>query len=202
MIKKIVSLLGGLLFVFFSLYGQNPAFSIDYCKGLAVWFDSPTTSSLPPAWTINNGDVGTNPDQEWEQKSLPIGNGNFGANILGAVKSERITLNEKTLWMGGPGANSSAYWDMNREAAKYLPEIRKMLDEGNLAETEELVKREFQGKIDYNSSLFGTFTTMGEISIETNLNEDIISDYKRILNLDSSLAIVQFKDKNLRYQRS
>ena len=43
------------------------------------------------------------PAQNWEQEALPIGNGWMGASLFGGVSHERILLNEKTLWEGGPG---------------------------------------------------------------------------------------------------
>ena len=49
---------------------------------------------------------------------------------------------------------------------------------------------------------FGNFTIMGEFYVETGLDTLGISDYKRILSLDSALAVVQFKKNNVAYQRS
>ena len=43
---------------------------------------------------------------------------------------------------------------------------------------------------------------MGEFYVETGLDTLGISDYKRILSLDSALAVVQFKKNNVAYQRS
>ncbi len=38
----------------------------------------------------------------WEKWSLPIGNSGIGASVFGGVETERIQLNEKSLWSGGP----------------------------------------------------------------------------------------------------
>ena len=37
---------------------------------------------------------------QWEEYSLPLGNGQFGASIFGGVKVDEIQFNEKTLWSG------------------------------------------------------------------------------------------------------
>lgn len=37
---------------------------------------------------------------EWEEYSLPIGNGQFGASIFGGVRTDLIQFNDKTLWSG------------------------------------------------------------------------------------------------------
>ena len=42
----------------------------------------------------------TKPGTDWMTSSLPIGNGQFGATILGGVKRDDIQFNDKTLWKG------------------------------------------------------------------------------------------------------
>lgn len=65
--------------------------------------------------------------------SLPIGNGSLGGNVMGSIAAERITLNEKTLWRGGPNTEKGAayYWNVNKESAHLLPEIRQAFTDGN-----------------------------------------------------------------------
>ena len=36
------------------------------------------------------------------EEALPLGNGRLGAMVFGGPASERIMLNESTLWTGGP----------------------------------------------------------------------------------------------------
>ena len=38
--------------------------------------------------------------KQWEEYSLPLGNGQLGASIFGGVKRDEILFNEKTLWSG------------------------------------------------------------------------------------------------------
>ena len=40
---------------------------------------------------------------------------------------------------------------------------------------------------------FGSFTTLGEAYIETGLSEIGMTNYKRILSLDSAMAVVSFR---------
>ena len=37
---------------------------------------------------------------QWDEYSLPIGNGELGASIFGGVDTEEIIINNKTLWSG------------------------------------------------------------------------------------------------------
>lgn len=45
----------------------------------------------------------------WEQTSLPTGNGSLGMGIIGNLKSDKIVLNHKTLWAGGPSPKRPDY---------------------------------------------------------------------------------------------
>ena len=45
----------------------------------------------------------------WEQASLPLGNGSIGMGIMGEVKKDKIVLNHKTLWVGGPSPKRPDY---------------------------------------------------------------------------------------------
>ncbi len=40
------------------------------------------------------------PAQKWDEEALPIGNGRMGAMLFGGVGTERIQLNEQSLWSG------------------------------------------------------------------------------------------------------
>ena len=81
---------------FFSLVAKAQTSEV-----LSIWFDQPTSSTDTASLYDYN-------DREWENLSLPIGNGSIGANILGSVAVERITLNEKSLWRGGPNVSEDA----------------------------------------------------------------------------------------------
>lgn len=96
-------------------------------KGWSIWFDKPNNLDGRASWYAPTA------DKSWESNSLPIGNGSLGGNILGSVTAERITLNEKTLWRGGPNTEKGAdyYWNVNKESAHLLPEIRQAFVEGN-----------------------------------------------------------------------
>ena len=194
----------------------------DFKGGLTIWFDRPTTLAnkaiwwghTPEMWKGENkpesaGDTAQNPDAEWESQSLPLGNGSLGANIMGSVEAERITFNEKTLWRGGPNtsAGTDAYWNVNKQSAHYLNEIRKAFLEGDEKKAALLTCKNFNSTVPYESwkekpFRFGNFTTMGEFYIETGLSSIGMNEYKRALSLDSALAMVQFKKDGVRYQRN
>lgn len=45
----------------------------------------------------------TSPGTTWMSQALPIGNGQFGATILGGIHRDEIQFNDKTLWRGHVG---------------------------------------------------------------------------------------------------
>ena len=179
----------------------------DFTRGLSIWFDTPNNLDGRAIW-LQKGWSMTNPDPAWERRSIPIGNGSLGANIMGSVAAERITLNEKTLWKGGPNTSGGAdyYWNVNKQSAPVLKEIRQAFTEGNQEKAALLTRKNFNGLAHYEETdespfRFGTFTTMGEAYVETGLSEIGMSNYRRILSLDSALAVVQFDKDGTSYQR-
>lgn len=175
----------------------------DYTVGHSIWFDKANPSDQNVAvWKTSDGNSAVNPDTIWERYSLPIGNGSFGANVIGSVGRERVTLNEKSLWRGGPAANLDAYRKMNREVPdSALQHIRTLLAEGQNAEAGKLVSKYFRGNVDYTGDLFGSFTSLGEAYVSTDIPDDAATNYKRILNLDQSIAVVEFDYAGSKYQR-
>lgn len=176
----------------------------DYTNGNSIWFDTPVPSATGvAAWKSDDfSATDVNPDQAWERQSLPIGNGSFGASVLGSVERERIIINKKSLWMGGPGTGAEDYWAMNRKVTpEQLEEIRSNLKKGNITEADSLTQKYYTGTTTYTRNRFGTYTMMGEAYIATGIPDNTISGYSRALNIDSAMVVVQFSDGDVRYQR-
>ena len=118
---------------------------------------------------------------------------------MGSIEAERITLNEKTLWHGGPAVSDDAsfYWDVNRKSAGALKKIRRAFAGGKPEMADSLTRLYFTGKAPYEKRSgapfrFGSFTTMGEIRITTGHAPERISGYRRSLSLDSAVASVSY----------
>lgn len=196
-----------LFFIVQFLLSAAFAGEIDYTRGLSIWFDTPNNMDGQAIWLRAHG-RGGNPDKAWESRSLPIGNGSLGANILGSVSTERITLNEKTLWKGGPNTSGGAdyYWNVNKQSAHILKDIREAFAAGDQKKATVLTRKNFNGLAEYEEEdetpfRFGSFTTMGELHVETGLSEPGMQNYKRILSLDSAMAVVRFDKDGTGYQR-
>lgn len=204
-------MLSKLIFITITLFASTQAKAQ---KHNTIWFDTPCSSYTKKIWLkspniLTAGDEMQNADPEWENRSLPIGNGSLGANIMGGIACDRFTLNEKSLWRGGPGVKGGAayYWDQNKQSAHFLKAIRKAFLQGNTKLAAKLTQDNFNGKAAYSIATephfrFGNFTTMGEVTIQTGHKEQDISDYKRCLSLDSATASVSYHTNTTYYKRS
>ena len=75
-----------------------------------LWYNKPApvrAKSLP--WAPEG--VGAEAPGVWESQTLPVGNGRIGATNYGGPELDCVTLNEVSLWSGGPnlGGNGSGY---------------------------------------------------------------------------------------------
>ena len=102
--KKIISLLSALTLVFTSFAWMIPvhASTVDEDSviipeseiPLKLWYESEAPKINEHA---SHPDFDGKEDDGWQQWSLPIGNGYFGASVFGRTETERIQITEKTL---------------------------------------------------------------------------------------------------------
>ncbi|MCM3872318.1 MAG: glycoside hydrolase family 95 protein [Pyrinomonadaceae bacterium] len=129
------------------------------------------------------------PAKEWVE-ALAVGNGRLGAMVFGGITSERLQLNEDTLWAGGP-------YDPNNPAAlAALPEARRLIFEGKYAEAHKLVGEKMMARplrqMQYQS--------VGDL-ILTFPEVQTVADYRRDLNLDTAVASVGYTANGVRFTR-
>ena len=73
----------------------------------------------------------TSPAKDWNE-ALPIGNGRMGAMIYGGIYTDILQMNNDSIWYGGEKDR------INPSALENLSRIRQLIDEGNIAEAEDL----------------------------------------------------------------
>ncbi len=112
----------------------------------------------------------------WEE-ALPVGNGRLGAMVFGNLSgTERIALNEDTLWSGYPK-------DLNRKnAGKHLDAIRQAIFSGNHGEARRIANGERRGHWSEAYLPFGDFV----IEYKKRLFKD--SEYKRTLDISKGIS--------------
>lgn len=129
------------------------------------------------------------PAEKWEN-ALPVGNGRLGAMVFGKTDQERIALNEETFWSGGPYAQTV------KGGAKVLPEIQRLVFEGEYLKAHKLFGRFLMGnpveqmKYQALGNLILTFPTTGEVH-----------DYRLELDLDQAIVSVSYEQGGVRFFR-
>ena len=125
---------------------------------------------------------------DYFEESLVLGNGKMGATVFGGVDSDKIYLNDITLWSGEP-VNAN----MNPEAYKNLAAVREALKNENYKQAEELNKK-IQGK---NSEAYQPLGTM-EIS---NHNSGKATNYHRELDISNAISRVTYEVDGVKFTR-
>lgn len=131
----------------------------------------------------------------WENSSYPIGNSHMGATIFGIPQRERLQLNEKSLWTGGPSPKRPNYNGGNiSESYQYLEKIRNALEKNNKKEAKALAEKLVGLKDGY-----GAFQSFGNIYL--NFNHCDVKNYVRELDISHALAEVSYVYDDVLFRR-
>src|SRR5215218_7134206 len=107
------------------------------------------------------------PAAQWTE-ALPIGNGRLAAMVFGGVGSERLQLNEETVWAGERRDRT------NPEGARSLPEVRRLLFAGKPGEAEALAEK----SVIAVPKRMPPYQPLGDLMLEFN-GQDIVEEYRR-----------------------
>ena len=165
----------------------------------------------------------------WEQQATPIGNGFLGGMVFGGVATDKIQINEHTLWSGGPGS-SEAYdggiTDLTQEQRfQTLQEVREAMSKVSAAFAKYIEEHpDYAGEKNYTdfyaecglnaddisakvASLFGekdhfgSYQTLGDIYVSDPYGNDTYTDYRRTLDLNEGVVTVTYKQDGVTYTR-
>lgn len=134
----------------------------------------------------------TEPAEKFYQ-SLPLGNGRQGAMIFGRTDHERIVLNDISLWSGRFDNNAD-----RPDASKVLPEIRRLLLEGDNLAAEALLNEQFtcagegSGRGNGAKVPYGCYQTLGDLILDWDTTGEA-ADYERTLDLRTAVANLGWK---------
>lgn len=133
----------------------------------------------------------------WEQTALPLGNGSLGLTVIGEVKSDKLVLNHKTLWVGGPSPKRPGYCGGNinkpdengKMPYDYYYDIRKEFQNGNDKKAHELCEK-----------LVGIYDGYGAYQCWGNLEFDFgdikkFKDYRRVLDMEKGNCTISYTAK-------
>jgi alpha-L-fucosidase 2 len=145
--------------------------------------DRPGASAHPMALRYHR------PARTWNE-ALPVGNGRLGGMVFGGTGSERIQLNEDTVWAGERRDRT------NPEALKSLPEVRRLLFAGKAAEAEALAERTMIAI----PKRLPPYQPLGDLRLRMPGHEEP-DDYRRELDLDSGIARVSYRVGDAAFRR-
>jgi alpha-L-fucosidase 2 len=127
------------------------------------------------------------PADKWVE-ALPVGNGRLGCMIFGGVETERLQLNEDSLWSGGPRPNAD-----RPDAWTHLSEIRELLFEGKYIQAERLTNKYMTNQGGgFDGAYNGAFQTLGNLTFEFEHDSKRVGAYRRTLDLDTAIAEVTY----------
>ena len=126
---------------------------------------------------------------EWTE-ALPIGNGRMGAMVFGGAADERLQLNDSRVWAG------SKMDRLNPNAARALPEVRRLLWAGKVREAEALAERDIISK----PRRMPPYQPVGDLLLHFP-GHDQVSGYERKLDLSTAVHTVRYKTFGAAYTR-
>ena len=134
-----------------------------------LWYDKPAAT-----WT----------------EALPIGNSRLGAMVYGTPATERLQLNEETIWAGRPNNNP------NPEAKEYLPKVRELVWKGKYKEAQDMATAHVMAK----TTLGMPYQPFGDLYVSFP-GAGKYTEYYRELSLDSARVITTYKADGVKYKR-
>lgn len=128
------------------------------------------------------------PALQWED-AMPLGNGYLGAMVFGQTQKEMISMNEDSLYSGGPIERS------NPNTLEHLDEIRTLLMSGQIEEAQKRAPYYFYATTPHSTH----YQPLGQVWLE--FNHQNVQDYQKVLNLQESLGTIEYRCDDIEYQR-
>lgn len=140
---------------------------------------------MPYQYDVGNQHLHLHYDQPaatWPN-ALPVGNGRLGAMVYGRPDAELVQFNEDSVWYGGAQKRTP-------NAARHLPELRRLIRAGQHAEAEQLARRHF-----FSSPLTSrVYEPLGQMKLE--FGHKNVTAYKRWLDLSTATHTTVYQFTN------
>ncbi|MEV0345125.1 glycoside hydrolase family 95 protein [Nonomuraea sp. NPDC050680] len=165
--------------------------------GLGAAAGSLITSGLAAGPALAEPSARDNPLTLWYGRpaaawleALPVGCGRLGAMVFGGVATERLQLNEDSIWAGGPHNYDSP------EALAALPQIRQLVWEDKWQAAQNLADQKFLGR----PSEQAPYQVLGDLTL-TFPGSAQFTEYRRELDLTRAVTTVTYLRDGVRHTR-
>lgn len=154
----------------------------------------------------------------WAKHALPIGNGRMGAMTFGYTDTERIQMNEDTLWTGGPNykRSSSNTGDgyglvslddpagtMQKMVDTAFTEFYESMETGVMPDADATMASPNKNGFTPNSKAQeGAYQNFADVYLDFNVPEDEAMEYERYLDLKTAISGVHYIYDDVCYERS
>jgi alpha-L-fucosidase 2 len=159
----------------------------------AGWTAAARAASAAPADVRAAGDLALWYDEaagsDW-LRALPIGNGRLGAMVFGNTDTERLQLNEDTVWAGGPHNYD------NPRGAGAIGQIRQLVFANQWAQAQTLIDQTMLG----SPAAQLPYQPVGDLRL-TLPSAGGVSEYERWLDLTTATSVVTYVANGVRYRR-
>nr|WP_311131913.1 glycoside hydrolase N-terminal domain-containing protein [Nonomuraea gerenzanensis] len=157
------------------------------------WTAAARAASMPPPEVSAANDLALWYDEsagtDW-LRALPIGNGRLGAMVFGNPDTERLQLNEDTVWAGGP------YDQSNPRGAAALGQIRQLVFQNQWSQAQTLIDQNMRG----NPVGQLAYQTVGDLRLGFGSAAGV-AEYNRYLDLTTATTAVSYLHNGVRYRR-
>jgi len=126
------------------------------------------------------------PAKEWTE-ALPVGNGRMGAMVFGKTDTERIQLNEESLWAGSQMNNN------NPKASKNLKQVQQLILDNKIDEAGKLAQKTMLG----TPPKIRSYQTLGDVYLDFGSRE--IQNYQRELDLETGICKTSYASNGVNY---
>lgn len=137
------------------------------------------------------------PASDWMTQALPLGNGKIGAMVFGGVECERLAVNEKSLWAGGPGEFEAYNGGNLSGGAEKIEEIRNAIEKGDYKKAQALADTHLVGF----GAGFGAYQALGDILICFSHEKGKPLNYRRELDLNEAIHKLSYDLNGKHYER-
>ena len=157
---------------------------------LTLWYNSPAADSY----------------DGWEKWSLPLGNSAIGASVFGGISRERIQLNEKSLWSGGPSQSRPNYnggnIEDNGQNGEIVRQIQEAFARGDSNAASNLCNKLTGVSDDAGVNGYGYYLSYGNLYLDfEGIADNQVENYRRDLNLRTAVASVEYDHDGTHYTR-